>query len=146
MFTFIGDAEQAKELVGEGAQVLDYGDNFIYPGFLEAHCHSFLAGERAIGQADLSGVVPTDYAKYREIISEFIAANPQREIYVAAGWNENDEHIDKSYLDEICPDKPLIMHTGGGHSMLLNTKALDWAGIDAARAKEYGPDLVYVDK
>ena len=146
VFAYVGDAQRAKELADADAQVLDYGENFIYPGFLEAHCHSYLAGERAIGQADLSRVIPTDYAKYREIIKEFMKANPQRDIFVAAGWEENDEHVSKAYLDEICPDKPLIMNTLGGHSMLLNTKALEWAGIDAAYAKEHGPDLVHVDE
>ncbi len=88
----------------------------------------------------------TDYAKYREIIKEFIAKNPKREFYVAAGWIENDEYVTKAYLDEICPDKPLLLQTGGGHSMLLNTKALEWAGIDAAYAKKYGYDQVHVDE
>ncbi len=147
VFAYIGDADEVKKLAGADAQVLDYGENFIYPGFLESHCHGHLAGERAIGQADLTkaGIV-TDYAKYREIIKDFIEKNPQREFYLAAGWNENDEYVSKAYLDEICSDKPLFMHTGGGHSMLLNTKALEWAGIDAAYAKKMGYDLVHVDE
>lgn len=146
VFAYIGDADEAKKLAGEDAQILDYGENFIYPGFLESHCHGYLAGDRAIGQANLAQVLTTDYAKYREIIKDFIAKNPQRKVYVAAGWTENDEYVTKSYLDEICSDKPLIMNTGGGHSMLLNTKALEWAGIDAAYAKKYGSDMVHVDE
>ncbi len=146
VFTFIGDAEEAKKLAGADAQVLDYGENFIYPGFLEAHCHSYLAGDRAVGQAHLAHVIPTDYDKYREIISEFIKNNPQREFYLASGWSEDKQYVSKAYLDEICSDKPLFMQTGGGHSMLLNTKALEWAGIDAAYAKKKGYDLVHVDE
>jgi predicted amidohydrolase YtcJ len=34
---------------GADAKVLDYGENFIYPGFLESHCHGHLAGLRFIG-------------------------------------------------------------------------------------------------
>ena len=146
VFVYIGDAEEVKKLAGADAQVLDYGENFIYPGFLESHCHSYLAGDRAIGQANLFQVVPTDYDKYREVIKDFIKANPQREFYMASGWTENDEYVTKKYLDEICSDKPLFMQTGGGHSMLLNTKALEWAGIDAVYAKKMGPDLVHVDE
>lgn len=101
MFAYIGDAETAKRLAGSDAKVLDYGENYIYPGFLEAHTHGYGAGYRAIGQADLSKVPGTDYAKYREIIKEFIQKNPQREVYLAAGWNENDEYVTKAYLDEI---------------------------------------------
>ena len=145
VFAYIGSAEEAKRLAGSDAEVLDYGDNFIYPGFLESHCHGYFAGDRFIGQANLAPVGLTDYAKYREIIKEFIAQNPQRELYLAAGWVENEEHVTKSYLDEICSEKPLIMQTPGGHSMLLNTKALQWAGIDAAYAKKIGYDMVHVD-
>jgi len=145
VFAYIGEAEEAKRLAGPGAQVLDYSDNYIYPGFLESHCHGHLAGLRLIGQANLMEAGLTDYAKYREIIREFIAKNPQRNFYVASGWVENEEYVSKAYLDEICADKPLLLHTGGGHSMLLNTKALEWAGIDAAYAKKIGYDMVHVD-
>ena len=146
VFAYVGSAEEVKKLACSDAQVLDYGDNYVYPGFLESHCHGHLAGYRAIGQADLMQAGFTDYPKYREIIKEFIAKNPQRQFYMAAGWVENEEYVTKAYLDEICSDKPLIMQTGGGHSMLLNTKAMQWAGIDAAYAKKWGYDLVHVDK
>ena len=146
VFAYIGSAEEAKKLAGADAQVLDYGDNYIYPGFMESHCHGSFAGERAIGQANLMQAGLTDYPKYREIIKEFIAKNPQRNFYVAAGWVENEEYVDKSFLDEICSDKPLFMQTGGGHSMLLNSKAMEWAGVDAEYAKKWGYDLVHVDK
>ena len=145
VFAYIGDADTAKKLAGADAKILDYGENFIYPGFLESHCHGYLAGYRAVGQANLSQFTKTDYAKYREVIKKFISDNPNLELYLAAGWIENDEYVTKAYLDEIYTDKPLIMQTGGGHSMLLNTKALEWAGIDAESAKKYGYDLVHVD-
>ncbi len=146
VFAYVGSAEEVKKLACSDVQVLDYGDNYVYPGFLESHCHGHLAGYRAIGQADLMQAGFTNYPKYREIIKEFIAKNPQRQFYMAAGWVENEEYVTKAYLDEICSDKPLIMQTGGGHSMLLNTKAMQWAGIDAAYAKKWGYDLVHVDK
>ena len=146
VFAYIGSAEEAKKLASADAQVLDYGDNYIYPGFIESHSHGHLAGDRMIGQAHLMDAGGTDYAKYREIIKDFIAKNPNRSFYLASGWIENEEYVTKAYLDEICSDKPLFMHTGGGHSMLLNTKALEWAGIDAEYAKKTGYDLVHVDK
>ena len=147
VFAYIGSADEVKKLASADAQVLDYGDTFIYPGFMESHCHGHLAGYRAIGQANLmEGGLTTDYARYRKIIKAFIEKNPQRDFYVAAGWVENEEYVTKAYLDEICSDKPLFMQTGGGHSMLLNSKAMEWAGVDADYAKKWGYDLVHVDK
>lgn len=83
VFAYIGNADEAKKLAGSDAQILDYGENFIYPGFLESHTHGHLAGLRFIGQANLKQAGLTDYAKYREIIKEFIAKNPQRDYYYA---------------------------------------------------------------
>ena len=147
VFAYIGSVEEVKRLACKGAQVLDYGDNYIYPGFMESHSHGYFAGDRLIGQANLAQVgVETNYPKYREIIKEFIAKNPQKQVYIAAGWVENEEYVTKAYLDEIYSEKPVIMQTGGGHSMLLNTKAMEWIGIDAEYAKRYGYDMVHVDK
>ena len=113
VFAFIGDAKKARELAGEGARVLDYGDNYIYPGFLESHTHGYLAGDRAIGQADLTRAgYSTNYEKYREIIKEFIEEYPDREVYLAAGWTEDEQKVTKAYLDEICSDKPLTIIDG----------------------------------
>lgn len=83
MFAYIGDAETAKRLAGSDAKVLDYGENYIYPGFLEAHTHGYGAGYRAIGQADLSKVPGTDYAKYREMSKMMNSANGK--LYAAIG-------------------------------------------------------------
>ena len=146
VFAFIGSAEEARKLASKDAQVLDYGDNYIYPGFMESHSHGYFAGDRLIGQANLAQTGVTNYPRYREIIKEFIAKNPQKQVYIAAGWVENEEYVTKAYLDEIYSEKPVIMQTGGGHSMLLNTKAMEWIGIDAEYAKRYGYDMVHVDK
>ena len=46
VFAYIGSAEEAKKLAGADAKVLDYGENYVYPGFLESHSHGHLAGDR----------------------------------------------------------------------------------------------------
>ena len=144
VFAYVGSAEEAKLLAGDDAEVLDYGGNFIYPGFLEAHSHGYFAGYRTVGQANFSHILKTDYKQYREILEDFIKKNPQRDIYLAAGWIEDDVYNDRYDLDGICAEKPVIVQTGGGHSMLLNSRALEWAGIDAEYAKRLGPDMVHV--
>ena len=70
VFAYIGDAEEAKEIAGPDVQIVDYGDNYIYPGFLDGHTHGYGAGYRAIGQADLTQILETDYDVYRKIMEE----------------------------------------------------------------------------
>ena len=143
---FVGDLEEARTHCDNNTEILDYSGKYIYPGFLESHTHGIFAGYRSIGQANLSTIYPTDYEKYKKIIKEFIDKNPDKEIYMAAGWNEDETKVDHTFLDEICSDKPLIMNTAGGHTCLLNKAAMKWRGIDKAYADKYGHSLVHVDE
>lgn len=42
----VGGEETARGLCADDFTVLDYGDNYVYPGFPEAHCHP--GGARAL--------------------------------------------------------------------------------------------------
>lgn len=140
----VGSESEVRKSVSKSAEILDYKNQWIYPGFLESHTHGMLAGQRAIGQASLNGIIPTDYDKYAEVIKKFIEDNPGKEVYVAAGWIEDGTPVDYKYLDNILKDKPLVLNTDGGHSSLLNTKAMEMFGINDAAVKKYGTDLVRV--
>ena len=143
---YVGSLETARTLCDENTKIYDFGGRFIYPGFLDAHTHGLFAGYRAIGQANVSKIVPPDKDKYREVIKSFVANNPTKEVYMVAGWIEDGKTIFTSeFLDEICPDKPLMMNSAGGHSLLLNRTAMKHYGVTAEFAKKYGTDLVRVD-
>ena len=89
------------------------------------------AGYRAIGQANVSDIVPANAEEYKKIIKEFIDKHPEKEIYLATGWAEDSNpDINSALLDDICPDKPLILNTGSGHSVLLNKKAMEYIGVN----------------
>ena len=141
----VGTEAEARAAVSASAEVLDYKGQWVYPGFLEPHTHGMFAGYRAIGQADLSNVIPTDYDVIADIIKKYVADNPEKDLYMAAGWSEDTTPIDHTYLDAICSDKPLIMNTGGGHSCLLNKKAMEVFGFDKSSVEKYGTALVHVD-
>ena len=143
---YVGSAAEAEAYCDKNTKVHDFKDSFIYPGFLEAHAHTMFAGYRSIGQANVSSVVPADAAKYKEIIKEFIAKHPEKDIYIATGWTEDqNSDINSAMLDEICPDKPLLLNTGAGHSVLLNKKAIEHFGVNDEYVKKWGTDLVRVD-
>lgn len=143
---YVGNVEEAMSYCDDKTEVFNYNDKFIYPGFLDAHAHTMFAGYRAIGQANVTQVVPADAEQYKTIIKEFIEKHPEKEIYIATGWTEDkNPAINSSLLDEICPNKPLLLNTGSGHSALLNKKAMELFGVDVEYAKKWGPELVHVD-
>ena len=144
---YVGSIEEAKVYCDENTVTLDYGNNYIYPGFMDAHTHGMFAGYRSLGQANLASILPPNHDGYRQVIKKFIEDNPEKDIYIAAGWGEDGKTIFTSeFLDEICNNKPLIMNTMSGHSILLNKKAIEYFGIDEEYAKKYGTDLVRVDE
>ena len=144
---YVGSVETAKSLCDENTEVFDFGDKFIYPGFLDSHTHGLFAGYRAVGQANVSAVNPSNADKYREIIKAFVEEHPEKEVYLCAGWLEDGHsNITREFLDDICSDKPLMLNSAGGHSLLLNTAALKYYGVTAEYAKEMGTDLVRVDE
>lgn len=139
---FVGDKDSANKLIDANTEVIDYKDNYIYPGFIETHCHGFFAGYRSKGQIDLTGCVG-EYSTYIPVIKEYINNNPLKELYIAYGWNENNGYIDHKFLDDICSIKPLILNTAGGHSCLLNKKAMELFNITVDTVKKYGKTLVH---
>lgn len=142
---YVGDTSTAKSLIDENTEIIDYSDKYIYPGFIEPHCHEIFAGNRAIGQADLTKILTTDYDEYERIIKQFIKDHPNNSYYLAAGWNEDERVIDHTYLDNILSDKPLIMNSSGGHSCLLNLKAMEVFGLNKEYLEKYDKERVHVD-
>lgn len=143
---YVGSAEEASQYCDDNTQIFDYGDKYIYPGFLESHAHTMFAGYRSIGQANLSQIVPADPEKYKSVIKEFIDKHPEKEIYIATGWTEDQNPaINSALLDEICPDKPLLLNTGSGHSVLLNKKAIERFEVNEDFVNKWGKELVRVD-
>lgn len=144
---YVGSVETAKALCDEKTEVFDFGDKYIYPGFLDSHTHGLFAGYRAIGQASVMDIKPPNVEKYKKAIKEFIDKYPEKEVYMAAGWIEDGITIfTKEILDDISPNKPLLLNSAGGHSLLLNTKALQYFKVDKDFAAKYGTDLVKVDE
>lgn len=140
---YLGSEEIARTLCDENTQILDYGDNVIYPGFIDSHCHGLLAGQRLVWECDLKpGESMEDYM---ELLKEYIEKYPDRDCYKGSGWAFYDKPK-ASMIDSVCADKPVILTSIDNHSVWINSIALKECGIDKEKAKELGYDLVHVDE
>lgn len=138
---FVGGKQEAINLAGD-CEVVDYKDNYIYPGFIESHCHGYFAGYRAAGQGDV-GTIMTSYEDYIPVIKKYIKDHPEKDLYIVAGWNETGRYLDHKFLDDILMDKPLLLNTAGGHSLLLNTKGMEMFHIDKEYVAKHPANLVH---
>ncbi|CAN5473434.1 amidohydrolase [soil metagenome] len=111
---------------------IDLQGKFVYPGFIDAHCHFYgygidLAKTWLIGTSSFEDIVDT-LATYKD--RRFMGW------VFGRGWDQNDwtikEFPDKSKLDSLFPEVPVFLMRIDGHAALVNQKALDLAGITEA--------------
>ena len=127
-FTFVGSNEEAQHISAD--RVIDLEGKTVLPGFVEAHAHVTWAAIDAIFKVGLFGEESVD--AYLDKIKQFIDAHPDLPVYEGVGWeNPMFEKTGPSrrLLDEICPDKPVMMWSHDKHSLWVNTKTLELCGI-----------------
>lgn len=124
-------------------QIWDLDGKPVYPGFIDAHCHYLSYGTGLLRRADLVGT-----KSYDEVIEKVKA---QHEKFPSAfwiegrGWDQNDWEVEefpsKTKLDAAFPENPVFLTRIDGHAALVNSKALQLAGINA-NTKVEGGDII----
>ena len=115
----------------EAKEKLDAQGKFIYPGFIDAHAH-FVGYGLGLQKADLAGTNSWD--EIIERLKTFAAENPDGWL-IGRGWDQNDwtekEFPDNEKLNELFPDRPVLLTRIDGHAAVANQKALDMAEVKA---------------
>lgn len=120
-----------REILNEydAAQIIDCGKQFIYPGFIDGHCH-FLGYGRTLQEVNLDST--TSLAEVIERVRAFKPTN-SRGWVVGRGWDQNDwaeqTFPSRAALDSLFPSTPVALQRIDGHAMLVNGEALKRAGI-----------------
>ncbi|MBQ0079917.1 MAG: amidohydrolase family protein [Eubacterium sp.] len=134
---YVGDDEGAMKYDDGKARVIDADGKTVMPTMVEAHMH-YATAIQAKYEINIADIL--DPAEMQAIISDFMKANPDLEVYSGAGWMvsafENNSPT-KDILDEVCPDKPMVLQEVDGHAYWANSKALEELGIDKKFATEY---------
>ena len=101
----------------------------LLPGFHDAHVHPPIGGMAMI-RCELHGVDPADY---RTVIAAYAGDHPDRSWIIGGGWSMAafpDGNAPSALLDEVAPDRPVLLHSSDGHAAWVNGVALELAGID----------------
>lgn len=110
---------------------VDAEGKFIYPGFIDAHAH-FVGYGYSLRTVNL--VETNSWEEVIERVKLFAAKNPDGWI-TGRGWDQNDWEVKdfprNDRLDELFPDRPVLLTRIDGHAAIANQKALDLAGIRA---------------
>lgn len=113
----------------KAAKTINAERQFIYPGFYDAHAHFYSFGMN-LQTVNLKGT-----QSFQEVLDKVTAFQKEKNVNFiqGRGWDQNDwkvkEFPTKKELDQLFPDTPVALTRIDGHAMLVNSKALQLAGI-----------------
>lgn len=135
----VGSNTHVRNACAPAGPVLDLPGRLVTPGFTDAHTHFNRLGQ-SLGWVNLKGLA--SIAACREKIRTAVAQTPPGQWLVGLGWNHNQwtdpREPNRSDLDDITPDHPVMMVRACCHSIWVNTRALNLAGITAASPEPPG--------
>lgn len=141
----VGAVEELKAAAGSQPYAVDetFADKVITPGLIAQHDHPLLTGLTMVSEIIAiedwvlpSGVVPAAKSpgEYRARLSEANAKlNNPAELLVTWGYHPVFHGpLTRSDLDRISTARPIIVWHRSAHEFIVNSKALEAYGVDAA--------------
>lgn len=126
----VGDEQTILKLRSGATNVIDAGGHLVLPGFVDCHVH-FIGGSLGLGRVDLEGA--KNYSDIQQRLRDYGAKHPGKDWVLGRGWNYamfgSESLPEKKYLDEIFPERPVLLAGYDGHTYWANSKALALAGI-----------------
>lgn len=143
-FLVVGSAGDVEEVTGSTTQLVDLGGKFAMPGIIDLHAHPFITPW--YGSMNLKFGNPGDADAMLAEIKAYADAHPDKEWIIGGQYSLGvfpGDKPRKELLDAIVPDRPVAILDQTGHSMWLNSRAMEIAGINAETPTN---SLVVIDK
>ena len=136
----VGANDEMKAFIGPGTKVLDLKGKPILPGINESHMHGpFFGATRPPLAIDLTYPAVQSIPQLVEALRQRVAQTPPGEWIRGFGWDQGSLEECKTDpsmfprkgdLDAVSPDHPVAFTDFSGHTLLVNSKALEIGGID----------------
>jgi predicted amidohydrolase YtcJ len=135
----VGTSEAMRSHVGPGTRVLDLRGRTVLPGINEAHMHApFFGASRPPLSLDLAYPAVQSIPDMVEGLRARVAETPPGEWIRGFGWDQSSLEECRSDpsrlprkqdLDPVSPDHPVAFTDFSCHTLLVNSKALELAGV-----------------
>jgi predicted amidohydrolase YtcJ len=126
----VGTNEEVSRWIGKKTKIISLKERTVVPGFIDTHVHVADFG-RFLTWIDLRGVKSIDEMQRR--IRKRAQKTPKGKWIIGHGWDQN-HFMEKRFpnlsdLDEASPDKPVVLYHQFGRICVVNSKALELAGV-----------------
>ena len=118
----VGSSADVRPLIGPRTRVVELDGETLLPGFQDAHVHPIDGGllSRSCDLHDLA-----DAPAYLDAIAAYATAHPERAWITGGGWSLPAfprGEPDRSLLDAIVPDRPVVLESDDGHVVWVNSR------------------------
>ncbi|MEG2885813.1 MAG: amidohydrolase [Aurantimicrobium sp.] len=133
---FVGNVEDCKReserLFGRMAEVLDFGDSCIVPGFIDAHAHPLMYGQM-MTWVDCGPDKAKNIPEIIELLTEQASKIPAGLPIRGYGYEQRNlaekRHPTRHELDRVATDREVYLMNASGHGGVVNSYLLDLNGI-----------------
>lgn len=139
----IGDDKTVLQSRGSATQVFDLNGATVLPGLVDSHVHIAELGE-ILSRINLIGLDSVDQVLARMRTAAEGLDDAQQWV-IGQGWDEGawaNNYPDKSQLDAIFPDNPVVLKSLHGFAVWMNSAALQAAGITAQTQAPVGGEIL----
>ncbi|MEB3317875.1 MAG: amidohydrolase [Cyanobacteriota bacterium] len=136
----VGDAATVLPLAGPATRIVDLEGRTLLPGFIDAHGH-FANALQVVAWANIqrppAGPV-TDIASLCAVLTDQATRTglTPGQWLIAYGYDPDGladgRSLDRSDLDPLFPDNPVMLIHNSNHGAMLNSRALAFVGYDAS--------------
>lgn len=129
LIVYVGDAAGATQKIGKSTQQIELNGQLLLPGFIDTHAHPIDGGAYVTALSlDTWGTVEGWVAA----IGDYAAANPDQELIVGYGHlatTFGPAGPSRQLIDEVVPDRAVVIMDEGFHTAWANTAALEALNI-----------------
>ena len=130
-FVAVGNNEEVLDLKGATTESINANGATIVPGFIDSHTH-LSSGSKIVTGINLTGV--REKSVWLEMIAERVKTMEPGEWLLGGRWDytfENKGLPTRWELDNVSPNNPVALSDIDGHSMWVNSLAIEKANIRA---------------
>ena len=126
----VGTNEEIRQLVGETTKVIQLNGKTVVPGFIDTHIHVADFG-RLLNWIDLSDAVSITEMQNR--LRTRVETSPKGKWLLGRGLDPTcfaEKRLPTRFdLDSVSPDNPVVFYHQSGQVCVVNSKALESAGV-----------------
>ncbi len=122
-------------------QTINLDGKFIIPAFGDGHAHPIFAGREAAGPK-VTGL--KTLPEILNAVKTFATNNPELPWMIGGAYEASlidGGDFDAHWLDEVVSDRPVVLHAVDHHTIWVNSKALEIAGISASTENPMGGSI-----